>query len=156
MAVPLKRREDFDSVRAFAEELARVLVEQDPKQRTLERLKSQRRGRVFLDINRNAYAQMVAPAYAVRARPGAPVSVPLEWGELGKRSLRPDGFTIRNIFARLEKGGDPWADFWRRGVSLSQARQQLAVRRYGGTAVGKAAVAAAPAVASSRSARLGR
>jgi bifunctional non-homologous end joining protein LigD len=128
VAVPLKRREGFDSVRAFAEELARVLVEQDPKQRTLERLKSRRGGRVFLDINRNAYAQMVAPAYAVRARPGAPVSVPLEWGELGRRSLRPDGFTIKNVFARLEKGGDPWADFWRRGVSLSQARQQLEVR----------------------------
>jgi bifunctional non-homologous end joining protein LigD len=125
VAVPLKCREDFDSVRAFARELARVIVDQDPKQRTLAQLKSQRRGRVFLDINRNAYAQMVAPAYAVRARRGAPVSVPLEWDELKRKSLRPDGFTIRNVFARLEKVGDPWADFWRRGVSLNRARQKL-------------------------------
>jgi bifunctional non-homologous end joining protein LigD len=109
--VPLKRSEDFDSVRAFARELARVIVNQDPKQRTLEQLKSQRRDRVFLDINRNAYAQMLAPAYAVRARRGAPMSVPLEWDELRRGSLRPDGFTIRNVFARLKKVGDPWTDF---------------------------------------------
>jgi bifunctional non-homologous end joining protein LigD len=125
VAVPLKRREDFDSVRAFARRLAEVIVDQDPKQRTLEQSKSQRRGRVFLDINRNAYAQMVAPAYAVRARRGAPVSVPLEWNELGRGNLRPDGFTIRNVFARLQKIGDPWTDFWRRGVSLNRARQKL-------------------------------
>lgn len=125
VVVPLKRSEDFDSVRGFARELARVVVDQNPKQRTLEQLKSQRRGRVFLDINRNAYAQMVAPAYAVRARRGAPVSVPLEWDELDRRSLRPDEFTIRNLFARLEKAGDPWRDFWRRGVSLNRARQRL-------------------------------
>jgi bifunctional non-homologous end joining protein LigD len=125
VAVPLKRNEDFESVRALARELARVVVDQDPKQRTLEQLKSQRRGRVFLDINRNAYGQMVAPAYAVRARPGAPVSVPLEWDELQRRSLRPDGFTIRNVFARLKAVGDPWTDFWRRGVSLQSARQRL-------------------------------
>ena len=125
VAVPLKRSEDFDSVRAFARELAGVIVDQDPEQRTLEQLKAQRRGRVFLDINRNAYAQLVAPAYAVRARRGAPVSIPLEWDELQRKSLRPDGFTIGNVVARLNKAGDPWKDFWRRGVSLSHARQQL-------------------------------
>ncbi len=125
VAVPLKRSEDFDSVRVFAREVARLIVDQDPKQRTLEQLKSQRHGRVFLDINRNAYAQMVAPAYAVRARRGAPVSVPLEWDELRRRGLHPDGFTIRNVFARLKKVGDPWADFWRHGVSLKRAQQKL-------------------------------
>lgn len=125
VAVPLKRQEDFDSVRAFARELARVIADQDPTQRTLEQSKNQRRGRVFLDINRNAYAQLVAPAYAVRARRGAPVSAPLQWDELKKRDLRPDGFTIRNVFARLKKVGDPWTDFWRRAVSLNRAREKL-------------------------------
>jgi bifunctional non-homologous end joining protein LigD len=75
---------------------------------------------------------MVAPAYAVRARPGAPVSVPLGWDELKRRDLRPDGLTIQNVFDRIKKVGDPWADFWRRGVSLSQARQQLEVRDVAG------------------------
>jgi bifunctional non-homologous end joining protein LigD len=125
VAVPLKRREDFDSVRAFAREVARVIVSQEPGERTLEQRKSMRRGRVFVDTNRNAYAQTIAPAYAVRARRGAPVSVPLDWSELKSRNLRPDGVTIRSVFDRLEKVGDPWEDFWWRGVSLNRARRKL-------------------------------
>jgi bifunctional non-homologous end joining protein LigD len=125
VAVPLKRTETFDSMRAFATKLAQVVVRQEPGQRTLEQRKDRRRGRVFVDTNRNAYAQTVAPAYAVRPRRGAPVSVPFEWEELSRRDLRSDGVTIRNVFKRLEKIGDPWADFWRRSASLDRARQKL-------------------------------
>jgi bifunctional non-homologous end joining protein LigD len=125
IVVPLQRKEGFDSVRDFARELARIVVSQAPKDRTLEQLKAHRGKRVFIDTNRNAYAQLVAPAYAVRARPGAPVSVPLEWSELRKKSPRSDSVTIRTVFDRLEKGGDPWAEFWRSGVSLAKARRKL-------------------------------
>jgi len=52
-----------------------------------------------------------------------------EWTAGGKprhpRFLRPDGVTIWSVFDRLDRVGDPWADFWRRGVSLSRARQRL-------------------------------
>jgi bifunctional non-homologous end joining protein LigD len=125
VAVPLKRREDFDSVRAFAREVAEVVVSEEPGQRTLEQRKSMRYGRLFVDTNRNAYGQTVAPTYAVRARRGASVSVPLDWNELRRKDLRPDGVTIRSVFDRLDKVGDPWTDFWRRGVSLSRARPKL-------------------------------
>ena len=125
VVVPLQRREGFDSVRDFARELARIVVSQAPEERTLESLKVNRGGRVFIDTNRNAYAQLVAPAYAVRARKGAPVSVPLDWSELKKKNLRSDGVTIRTIFDRLAKVGDPWEDFWRSGVSLAKARRKL-------------------------------
>jgi len=125
VAVPLERTEVFDSVRAFSRQLARIVVSEEPSQRTLAQRKKMRGDRVFVDTNRNAYAQTVAPAYAVRARPGAPVSVPLDWNDLGKKGLRSDADTIRSVFDRLEKIGDPWADFWRRGTSLTRARQKL-------------------------------
>ncbi len=125
IVVPLQRKDGFDSVRDFARELAGIVVSQAPEERTLEQLKAQRGARVFIDTNRNGYAQLVAPAYAVRARKGAPVSVPLDWSELEKKKLRSDGVTIRTIFGRLDKAGDPWADFWRSGVSLTRARQKL-------------------------------
>jgi bifunctional non-homologous end joining protein LigD len=125
VAVPLRRAEDFDSVRAFARQLAKVVVSQDPGQRTLEQRRSRRRGRVFVDVNRNAYAQTVAPAYAVRARRGAPISIPLNWSELANEDLRPNGVTIRTAFDRLRKVGDACADFWQRSASLDEARQQL-------------------------------
>jgi bifunctional non-homologous end joining protein LigD len=105
VVVPLKRGEDFDSVRAFAREVARVIVSQEPGERTLEQRKSLRRGRVFVDTNRNAYAQTVALAYAVRARRGAPVSIPLDWSELKSRNLRPDGVTIGKTLHRSQPEG---------------------------------------------------
>jgi bifunctional non-homologous end joining protein LigD len=128
VVVPLRRDSNFVSVRDFARRIAEIAVEQDPKHRTLEARKNERRGRVYVDTNRNAYAQTVAPAYSVRARPGAPVSVPLDWHELQKSDLRPDGVIIRTVFARLEKIDDPWKHFWRSAVSLKKVDPQLEKR----------------------------
>jgi bifunctional non-homologous end joining protein LigD len=125
VAVPLDRGEDFDSVRAFARRLAEIVVMEDPEGRTLELRKGKRGERVFVDINRNAYAQTVAPAFAVRARPGAPVSTTLNWSELSKKDLQSDGVNIRSIFGRLEKVGDPWKDFRRHAISIKKTRQKI-------------------------------
>ena len=126
VVVPLKRRESYDSVRAFGRELAAIVVSQAPDSRTMEQLKANRGKRVFIDTNRNGYAQLVAPAYAVRARQGAPVSVLLDWSELKKKDLRSNSFTIKTIFDRLDRVSDPWADFWDQAVSLTSARRKLA------------------------------
>jgi bifunctional non-homologous end joining protein LigD len=125
VVVPLQRRERYDAVREFARELATLVVSQAPDERTMESLKAKRGDRVFIDTNRNGYAQLVAPAFAVRARKGAPVSLPIAWSELGKKTLRPNGTTIGNIFDRLERAQDPWADYWRSGTSLAKARKAL-------------------------------
>jgi bifunctional non-homologous end joining protein LigD len=125
VVVPLQRRENYDAVRSFGRDLAGIIVSRKPGARTMEQLKANRGDRVFIDTNRNGYAQLVAPAYAVRAKKGAPVSVPLEWNELKKKGLRSNSFTIRNIFARLEQVEDPWADFWASGASLAAARRRL-------------------------------
>ena len=129
VAVPLQRRENYDAVRGFARELAAMIVAQEPKERTMEPLKANRGTRVFIDTNRNGYAQLVAPAYAVRARKGAPISVPLKWDELKQKNLRSNSITLRTAFDRLDQVQDPWADFWRRGVSLAKARRKLAVTK---------------------------
>ncbi len=131
VVVPLQRREGYDSVRDFARELARIVVSQAPAERTVEQLKARRGGRVFIDTNRNGYAQLVAPAYAVRARKGAPVSVPLGWDELERKDLRSDSITIQSIFDRLDEKGDPWATFWRNAASLTKPRRLLALRSGG-------------------------
>ena len=128
VVVPLRRDADFDSVRAFARQIAEIAVEEDPKHRTLEARKNERHGRVYIDINRNAYAQTVAPAYAVRPRPRAPVSIPLDWHELQKKDLRPDGVTIKTVFARLEKAENPWKDLWHSAVSLKKLVSRLEER----------------------------
>jgi bifunctional non-homologous end joining protein LigD len=97
------------------------VVREDPKHRTTAQRKTERRGRVFLDTNRNAYAQTGVAPYAVRARSGAPVAIPISWDELSKRTFRADGLNIRSVFDRLKRVDDPWKDFWRNAVSLKGA-----------------------------------
>ncbi|HEV3199308.1 MAG TPA: non-homologous end-joining DNA ligase [Bryobacteraceae bacterium] len=125
VVVPLDGLQDFDAMRAFARQLAGVVVDRDTGRYTLEQRKDKRHGRVLIDVNRNAYAQTAVATYSVRARPGAPVSVPLEWSELRKKSFRPDAFTLRNVFDRLEKTEDPWKDFRRDAASLKAAAPKL-------------------------------
>ncbi|MBO0776539.1 MAG: ATP-dependent DNA ligase, partial [Actinobacteria bacterium] len=62
--------------------------------------------RVFVDYNQNAPHKTVFGAWSVRARPGAQVSTPVTWDELG--DIHPDQFTIASLPARLAAGGDPW------------------------------------------------
>jgi bifunctional non-homologous end joining protein LigD len=130
VVVPLQRRERYDSVRAFGRELAGIIVSQAPGARTMENLKVNRGERVFIDTNRNGYAQLVAPAYVVRARKGAPVSVPLAWSELQNKKMRSNSFTIGTLFRRLDTVPDPWADFWKSSVSLADARRRLERRAH--------------------------
>jgi len=124
--VPLDRRADFDIVRQFARDVAAVLAGRHPDRLTVEQRKDKRQGRLYVDTMRNAYAQTAAPAYAVRARPGAPVATPLAWDEVEDASLTPRRFTVRTIFDRLDGGDDPWRDLRRRSRSLTSARARLA------------------------------
>ena len=57
-----------------------------------------------------------------RPAAGAPISAPIDWDELDDPSLRPDGFTIRDIHARLEERGDLFADILHTGQSLPPLR----------------------------------
>ena len=123
VVVPLRRAAVFDEVRAVAFGLAEVLARRSPERLTTEFRKSDRDGRLFLDCNRNAWAQTAVPPYAVRPRPGAPVAVPLAWDELA--SAQPDGWTVRTLEERLQRVPDPWTGFSRRARSLDAARRWL-------------------------------
>ena len=71
LVVPLDRRADFDAVRSFARDVAEFLAARHKDRLTTEARKNKRRGRLFLDYMRNAYAQTAVPPYAVRASRGA-------------------------------------------------------------------------------------
>jgi bifunctional non-homologous end joining protein LigD len=124
VVVPLDRREPFAAVRSFADDASAELARREPDRLTTEFRKAKRNGRLFLDTGRNAYAQTAVPAYAVRARPGAPVATPIPWEALDDRALRPRRFTIRTVFDHLDP--DPWKGIRRQARSLRQARARLA------------------------------
>ncbi len=105
---PLRRGLGFPDVHGFARQLAEQMVADDPRHLTLEWRKADRGTRIYVDVNRIAYAQHAVAPYSVRPRAKAPVAVPLHWEELSDRSLKPDRWTIKNLGPRL-KEGDPWA-----------------------------------------------
>ncbi|MGW8377348.1 non-homologous end-joining DNA ligase [Streptomyces sp. ODS28] len=125
--VPLDRRADFDTVREFARAVSDVLTARHPDRLTDEPRKDKRGDRIYLDIQRNAYAQTAVAPYSVRAKPGAPVATPISWNELDARSLRPDAWTVRTIPDRL-KEEDPWARPSLRGRSVRAAHKRLETR----------------------------
>ncbi|MGW1738766.1 DNA polymerase domain-containing protein [Nocardia sp. NPDC001965] len=77
----------------------------DPAFATTAFIKDDRGGRVFLDPTRTGGATVVA-AYSPRARPGVPVSFPLDWSDLD--DVTPTDFTVRTAPALLADT-DPWA-----------------------------------------------
>ncbi|MDY0812692.1 non-homologous end-joining DNA ligase [Kitasatospora purpeofusca] len=122
--VPLDRRAPFDDVRAFARDVADRLAGRHPEELTTAARKQARQGRLYLDVQRNAYAQTAVAPYAVRALPGAPIAAPLSWSELDDPDLAPQRWTVATIGDRLESD-DPWGEELRRGRSLTAARRRL-------------------------------
>jgi bifunctional non-homologous end joining protein LigD len=108
VVAPLRRGPDSDTVRTVAGELAEEVAARLPDQLTTSWRKEGRGGRVLVDAARNTYAQTAVTAYAVRAKPGAPVAAPLEWEELSDPELSPRRYTLRDVPARLAERGDPW------------------------------------------------
>ncbi|MFE9309935.1 non-homologous end-joining DNA ligase [Streptomyces sp. NPDC006706] len=122
--VPLDRRAGFDEVRAFARDVAELLAGRYPDQLTTAPRKQARKGRLYLDVQRNAYAQISVTPYAVRALPGAPVATPLSWTELDDPDLGPQRWSLTALDARL-KDDDPWQPALSRGHALGPARRKL-------------------------------
>lgn len=107
---PLDRSATTEQVRAFAEAVAADLAARHPEDLTVEFSKAARGSRLYLDVLRNGHAQTEVAAYGVRARPDAPVAAPLEWDEVDDTGLRADRWNVGNLFRRLARRTDPWAD----------------------------------------------
>lgn len=122
--VALDRRADFDEVRAFAHDVAGLLAARHPDRMTVETRKQARQGRLYLDVQRNAYAQTAIAPYAVRALPGAPVAAPIAWSELDDPDLTARRWTMATIGDRV--AADPWQAQPQRGHSLGPAKRRLA------------------------------
>ncbi|MDX1649778.1 MAG: ATP-dependent DNA ligase [Myxococcota bacterium] len=124
VVVPLDREAGFDEVRAFARDVATRLAERHSDVLTTASADAAGRGRVRLDVERNAWGRTAIAPYAVRARPEAPVATPLDWGELDHAS--PRAWTLSDLAGRLEGRGDPWAGIGRHASGLEGARRRLA------------------------------
>jgi bifunctional non-homologous end joining protein LigD len=119
---PLRRGPSFPDVHGFAHRLAEDMVAADPDHLTLEWRRADRGSRIYIDVNRNNYAQHAVSPYGVRPRRGAPVAMPIHWEELSDARLAPDRWTVANAVDRLRDEGDAWQGISRRARKLPAGR----------------------------------
>lgn len=123
VVAPLDATASFSDVLGFCDHASRLLCTLYPDLVTSEFYKKDRRGRLYLDTMRNAYAATMVAPYSLRGRPGAPISAPIEWSELD--DIAPDGIRMREVRARLDRRGDPWAQLRMRPGSIATAQRAL-------------------------------
>jgi bifunctional non-homologous end joining protein LigD len=126
VVAPLSPGSTWEAGATFSREVAEAIVREEPRGYVAHMAKAARAGKIFIDYLRNVRGATSVAAYSTRARPEAPVAVPLDWDELSPR-LRSDRFTIESVPRRLAGlRSDPWAGYW-------PARQALpAAQRSGG------------------------
>jgi bifunctional non-homologous end joining protein LigD len=124
--VPLDAQFNHEQSRTLGELLARVVNQQLPEISTIVRKVSDREGRVYLDFLQNRHGQTIAGPFSVRPLPGATVSTPLRWSEVGGR-LDPRRFTIKTLPERLAKQhDDPMREVLTLRPDLHRALERLA------------------------------
>ncbi|MEW2248221.1 non-homologous end-joining DNA ligase [Streptomyces sp. NPDC006975] len=127
VVVPLNGRQDFGAVRQFAHDVADVLAAAHPDELTTAARKKDRGDRLYLDVQRNAYAQTAVAPFTVRALPGAPVAVPITWEQLDDPAVDARRWTIADAVDQART--NPWEGLMRRGRALGPARRRLAALR---------------------------
>ena len=115
---PLRRGPSFSEAHRFTRAIAEAMVAGDPRRLTLEWHRDERGARIYLDVNRVAYAQHAVAPYAARPEPGGPVAMPIHWAELDDRRLRPDRWTLATAPRRLREEGDAWRGIARHARTL--------------------------------------
>jgi bifunctional non-homologous end joining protein LigD len=125
--VPLGAMLTHAEARAFAEVLARIVVDEQSDIATVARAVGARQGKVYVDFLQNGHGKTIAAPFSVRPRAGAPVSTPLRWQEVGGR-LNPARFTIRTVPQRLRRVDDPMCRVLEVRTDIPAALAALSVR----------------------------
>ena len=122
VVVPMVPHADWTECLAFSRGLSEALERTRPELYTTEFARAGRSRKILLDYMRNNRTNTSIAAYSTRARPGAPISVPLRWDEL-KTSLRPSSLSVATLPRRLDRlTADPWKEYW-------SCRQKLTITR---------------------------
>jgi len=103
----------WEEAKAFTQTVARAMEADDPDRYVSTATKAKRDGRIFLDYLRNSREATAVAPFSTRARPGAPISVPIDWDELGSLKSASQ-YTVGNVMQRLSRlKKDPWAGIGR-------------------------------------------
>src|SRR5690606_5066213 len=111
VCVPIRPGPSWDAAKDFSEAVARGLAEEFPGRYVATASKQARRGRIFIDWLRNGRGATSVASWVLRARPGAPVAMPLRWDELGRTRSGGDYDLAKARRRAASLRSDPWQGF---------------------------------------------
>jgi bifunctional non-homologous end joining protein LigD len=117
VVLPIEPVTAWPAAKAFAKSLSAEMAADAPERYLTKISKAERAGRIFIDYLRNDPTSTAVGPYSTRSRPGAPVAMPIEWGELDG-PLDPSAFTVRTALAQIAQVPDPW-------LEIGTVRQRL-------------------------------
>jgi bifunctional non-homologous end joining protein LigD len=121
LVTPLRPKADWGTAKSFARAVVEQHARDEPSLITTNMSLSKRRGKIYLDYLRNGRGATAIACYSARARPHAPVAVPLRWDELSP-ALHSDHYTLETLPRRLGAlKADPWEGFFEAAVPLDAA-----------------------------------
>jgi bifunctional non-homologous end joining protein LigD len=127
VVVPLAQRRGsnvtWDVAKTFARTICAQMVADSPRRYTTALAKKERTGRIFLDYLRNDRTATAVSPYSTRARPGAPVSMPVAWNAV-RAGLDPAAYTLRTAPDRISRIGE-WREYQKSARPLAQAVRRL-------------------------------
>ncbi|HEY0743216.1 MAG TPA: DNA ligase D [Chryseosolibacter sp.] len=118
--IPLGAKYDYEDSKEFARAIVKIVNARIPDFTSIERKVSDRNGKMYLDFLQNRPQATLAGPYSLRPKPGAPVSMPLDWSEV-KKGLKIQNFTIKNAIARLKETGDLFEGVLGEGIDMNSA-----------------------------------
>lgn len=122
--IPLGARYTYEDSKEFGRKIARIVHSQIPKFTSIERLTTERGGKMYIDFLQNRPQATLAAPYSLRPKPGATVSMPLHWEEV-KKGLKMTDFTIFNAMDRLKNEGDIFRPVLGKGIDLPKVLKKL-------------------------------
>ncbi|MCX2743241.1 non-homologous end-joining DNA ligase [Mangrovivirga sp. M17] len=125
VVIMLDGKSDFDQSREFAKNLGEYLSEQHSDVFTTATRKEKRNGKLYFDIQRNAYGQTAVTPYSLRPIENAPIATPLDWNELKDKSINSRSYDLTNIKRRLSKKEDPWKGARRSSYGINSLSDRL-------------------------------
>lgn len=122
--IPLGAKYTYEQSKEFARVVVTLVHRELPSFTSLERTVADRKGKMYLDFLQNRAQATIAAPYSVRPKPGATVSMPLQWDEV-KRGLKMKDFTIFNAVERVESLGDIFKPVLGKGIDLKKIIKEL-------------------------------
>lgn len=123
LLAPVVPNNSMSEVFEAAKEIAQDYLDSHGDEATLQIKKKARKGKILIDIYRNRTHQTIVSPYSLRGKPGAPVSMPLEWQELSQLKSA-DQYHIKNAAQKVNTDGDAWKNISRHVVPLHTKRAE--------------------------------